>query len=122
MMQEIKDGDYIVVQNDVDCNPLNLNVPVRLGNLTIKNSVKTPVITAKVMTMFMFWTVLPRQLTVMYLMPMYTVVLALISITTLTLWKCTATAVNTTICMLYHCCRYGKSSVCQRRSDHGDLL
>ena len=47
MMQEIKDGDYIVVQNDVDCNPLNLNVPVRLGNLTIKNSVKTPVITAK---------------------------------------------------------------------------
>ena len=37
MMQEIKDGDYIVVQNDVDCNPLNLNVPVRLGNLTIKN-------------------------------------------------------------------------------------
>ena len=46
MMQEIKDGDYIVVHNDVDCNPLNLNVPVRLGNLTIKNSVKTPVITA----------------------------------------------------------------------------
>jgi hypothetical protein len=28
MMQDIKDGDYIVVQNDVDCNPLNLNVPV----------------------------------------------------------------------------------------------
>ena len=47
MMQDIKDGDYIVIQNDVDCNPLNLNVPVRLGNLTIKNTVKAPVITAK---------------------------------------------------------------------------
>ena len=87
MMQEIKDGDYIVVQNDVDCNPLNLNVPVRLGNLTIK------------MTMSMFCTVLLQQLTVMYLMPMYTAVHALISIITLTLWKCTATAMNTTICM-----------------------
>ena len=43
----VKDGDYIVIQNDVDCNPLNLNVPVRLGNLTIKNTVKAPVITAK---------------------------------------------------------------------------
>lgn len=47
LMQDIKDGDYIVIQNDVDCNPLNLNVPVRLGNLTIKNTFKAPVITAK---------------------------------------------------------------------------
>ena len=42
MQQKIKDGDYIVVQNDVDCNPLNLNVSVRLGNLTFKNTVGLP--------------------------------------------------------------------------------
>lgn len=47
LLQNIKDGDYIVIENDVDCNPLNLNVPVRLGNLTIKSTHKAPVITAK---------------------------------------------------------------------------
>lgn len=47
LQQDIKDGDYIVIDNDTDCNPLNLNVSVRLGNLTVKSAVKTPVIYAK---------------------------------------------------------------------------
>lgn len=47
MLQDIKDGDYIVIDNSEDCNPLNLNVPVRLGNLTVKSSVQTPVVYAK---------------------------------------------------------------------------
>lgn len=47
LQQDIKDGDYIVIDNNEDCSPLNLNVSVRLGNLTVKNSVKTPVIYAK---------------------------------------------------------------------------
>lgn len=47
LLQDIKDGDYIVIDNNVDCNPLNLNVPVRLGNLTVKAAVKSPVVYAK---------------------------------------------------------------------------
>ena len=47
LQQDIKDGDYIVIDNDDACNPLNLNVSVRLGNLTVKSAVKTPVIYAK---------------------------------------------------------------------------
>ena len=47
LQQDIKDGDYIVVDNDTDCNPLNLNVSVRLGNLTVKSATKTPVVYAK---------------------------------------------------------------------------
>lgn len=47
LQQDIKDGDYIVIDNDTDCNPLNLNVSVRLGNLTVKAAVKTPVVYAK---------------------------------------------------------------------------
>lgn len=47
LLQDIKDGDYIVIDNSVDCNPLDLNVPVRLGNLTVKAATKTPAIHAK---------------------------------------------------------------------------
>lgn len=46
LQQDIKDGDYIVIDNDEDCNPLNLKVSVRLGNLTVKSAVKAPVIYA----------------------------------------------------------------------------
>ena len=46
LQQDIKDGDYIVIDNDNDCNPLNLKVSVRLGNLTVKSATKTPVVYA----------------------------------------------------------------------------
>ena len=46
MMQEIKDGDYIVIDNDVENNALALKVSVRLGNLTFKNTVGVPVVYA----------------------------------------------------------------------------
>lgn len=48
LLQSIKDGDNIVIENTADpASPLTLNVPVRLGNLTVKSSAKAPVIYAK---------------------------------------------------------------------------
>ncbi len=46
LQQNIKDGDYIVIDNDVENNPLSLKVSVRLGNLTFKNTVGVPVVYA----------------------------------------------------------------------------
>lgn len=46
LQQNIKDGDYIVIDNDVENNALALKVSVRLGNLTFKNTVGVPVVYA----------------------------------------------------------------------------
>lgn len=46
LYQSIKDGDYIVIDNDVPNNPLSLTVSVRLGNLTFKNTIGVPVVYA----------------------------------------------------------------------------
>ena len=46
LQQNIKDGDYLVIENDVDPNPLVLNLSVRLGNLTFKKTIGVPVVYA----------------------------------------------------------------------------
>ena len=46
LQQNIKDGDYIVIDNDVENNALALKVSVRLGNMTFKNTVGVPVVYA----------------------------------------------------------------------------
>lgn len=46
MMQDIKDGDYVVIETDASSPTFDLNFPVRLGNLTV-NTAATVVPTAK---------------------------------------------------------------------------
>lgn len=46
MMQDIKDGDYVVIETDASSPTFDLNFPVRLGNLTV-NTTATVVPTAK---------------------------------------------------------------------------
>ena len=46
MMQDIKDGDYVVIETDASSPTFDLSFPVRLGNLTV-NTTATVVPTAK---------------------------------------------------------------------------